>query len=128
MGVDGFSWIGLLTEEFDETVEFYTEVLGFELVSLDVAKYVAKFRLPSGQLYDVYGPRNRIRHAKYRAMDGPVIGLQVDDVVERRREMMSQGVRFITEVESNGDGVGRAFFVGPDERLYVIQSDVATDD
>ena len=75
MRVDGYSWVGLLTDEFEETVEFYTEVLGFELVSLDDAKYVANFRLPSGQQYDVYGPRNRIRHAKDRAMDGPVIGL-----------------------------------------------------
>ena len=126
MVVDGYGWIGLLTDEFDETVAFYTDVLGFELDSLDDVKYVARFSLPSGQRFEIYGPRNRIRHAKYRAMEGPVVGLDVADVEEARRDMMAQGIRFLTEVETNGDGVSRAFFMGPGNQLYTIQS-VATD-
>ena len=122
MVVDGYRWVGLLTDEFDETVSFYVDVLGFTLESLDEAKYVARFSLPSGQEFEVYGPRNRIRHAKYRAMEGPVVGLDVDDVAEARHEMMSHGIRFLTDVETNGDGVARAFFVGPGDQLYTIQS------
>ena len=122
MVVDGYRWVGLLTDEFDETVAFYMDVLGFALESLDEAKFVARFSLPSGQEFEVYGPRNRIRHAKYRAMEGPVVGLDVADVAEARREMIAQGIRFLTDVETNGDGVARAFFLGPGEQVYTIQS------
>ena len=120
MIVDGYRWIGLLSDEFFETVEFYTDVLGFELVTLDEAKYVARFSLPSGQAFEVYGPRNRIRNAKYRAMEGPVVGLHVEDVGTSRSEMMAAGVRFITDVETNGDGSSQAFFIGPGDQLYCL--------
>ena len=35
--------------------------------------------------------------------------------------MMARGVRFITDVETNGDGSARAFFVGPGDQLYSLQ-------
>jgi hypothetical protein len=42
---------------------------------------VTMFRFPSGQSIEVFGPSNRTRKAKYQHFNGPVIGLEVDDII-----------------------------------------------
>ncbi|MEE9298380.1 MAG: VOC family protein [Acidimicrobiia bacterium] len=122
MQVESYQWVGLLADDFEGTLRFFSQVLGFELEDKDDDKVVAMFRLPSGQQVEVFGPGNRDRKRKYRLMNGPVVGLQVPDVAAARRELIAQGFEFVTEVEESDDGASWAYFIGPDQRLYSIQN------
>lgn len=121
MRVTSINWIGVLTEDFEETIQFFTEVLGLSLEYQDEDKVITHFRLPSGQLFEIYGPSNRQRKEKYQLFNGPVLGFEVENVEAARQEMMASGVRFITEVERDPGGDAWAFFLGPKEMLLTIQ-------
>lgn len=121
MRVTSFNWVGMLTEDFEETIHFFSEVLGLSLEYRDEAKIITHFRLPSGQLLEIYGPSNRQRKEKYQLFNGPVLGFEVEDVGAARQEMVAKGVRFITEVERDPSGDAWAFFLGPEEMLFTIQ-------
>ena len=121
MRVTQLSWAGVLTEDFEDAVHFFSEVLGLLLEYRDEAKAIVHFRFPSGQLLEVYGPSNRQRKEKYRRFKGPVLGFQVEDVGVARQQMMARGVRFITEVETVPEGDEWAFFLGPEDKLFTIQ-------
>ena len=122
MRVEGYRWIGLLADDFEGTVEFFSGVLGLELEDLDEEKLIAMFRLPSGQGFEVFGPNNRERKHKYRLMDAPVVGLEVADVTGARDELVAQGVEFVTDVEAAPGGETWAYFLDPDNRLYSLQN------
>lgn len=122
MRAEGCRWIGLLVDDFEGTVEFFSEVLGLELENLDEEKVVAMFRFPSGQGFEVFGPNNRQRKHKYRLMDGPVVGLEVANVSVAREELIAHGVEFVTDVEAAPGGETWAYFLGPDDRLYSLQN------
>ena len=120
MRVTGFGWAGVLTENFEETLNFFSEVLGLSLEYQDEVKVLAHFRLPSGQLLELFGPSNRQRKEKYRWFNGPVLGFNVEDIEHTRQEMIARGVRFITEVETWEDEAW-AMFLGPEDRLFQIE-------
>ncbi len=125
MRVTGFNWVGVLTDDFEETIHFFAEVLGLSLEYRDEAKDIIHFRLLSGQLLELYGPSNRQRKEKYRWFNGPVLGLEVEDLGAARQEMLAKGVRFITEVERDPPtGDAWSYFLGPEEKLFTIQQPV----
>jgi catechol 2,3-dioxygenase-like lactoylglutathione lyase family enzyme len=123
MRVTGISWAGVLTEDFEATLHFFSEFLGLSLDYRDEARVLAHFRLPSGDLLEVYGPSNRQRKEKYRWFNGPALGFEVEDVEGARQEMIAHGVRFITEVET-WEGDAYALFLGPEDKLFEIQRPV----
>ena len=80
MRVAGISWAAVLTQDFEATLRFFSEILGLALDYRDVARVLAHFRLPSGRLLEIYGPSNRQRKEKYLWFNGPVLGFEVEDV------------------------------------------------
>lgn len=120
MRVKEISWAGVLTEGFEESVHFFSEVLGLSLEHRDEAKAIVHLRFPSGQLLEVYGPSNRQRKEKYRRFNGPALGFEVEEVEAARQQMMARGVRFISEVET-WEGDAWALFLGPEDKLFEIQ-------
>ena len=119
MHVTGIGWAGILTEDFESTLRFFSEGLGLSLVHRDEMKELAHFRFRSGQLLEVYGPGNRRRKEKYRWFNGPVLGFEVDDIQLARQEMLARGARFITEIES-WENERWSLFLGPQEKLFEI--------
>jgi catechol 2,3-dioxygenase-like lactoylglutathione lyase family enzyme len=61
MRVTGIGWVGVLTDDYEETLHFFSEILGLSLEYRNEDKVHAHFRLPSGQLLEVFGPSNRQR-------------------------------------------------------------------
>lgn len=120
MRVTGIGWLGVLTENYEEALHFFSEILGLSLEHRDEAKVLAHFWLPSGQLLEVFGPSNRQRKEKYRWFTGPEVGFEVEDVGVAYQEMVARGVRFITEVEIWEDHAW-AHFLGPEDTLFGIQ-------
>jgi hypothetical protein len=49
---------GIRTNHFSNTVLFLTEVLKLEIAYHEKEKEFARFRLPSGQLLEVFGTKN----------------------------------------------------------------------
>ncbi len=116
----GYSWVGIVTQDFEGTVRFFTEQLALPLTHRDDEAQFALFRLPSGQVFDVFGPENE--YASVHTTTGcPVVGFEVEDVRAAHEEMARQGVEFVTEVEEDEEGASWVYFRGPDGQLYELQ-------
>jgi hypothetical protein len=73
---------GIRSGAFANTVLFLTEVLDLEIVSHDKQEEFAQFKLPSGQILELFGPK-RIWHPFTTPPDWEVI---VADVRFRRQK------------------------------------------
>jgi catechol 2,3-dioxygenase-like lactoylglutathione lyase family enzyme len=73
MQVTGIGWAGILTEDFETSLRFFSDVLGLSLTYRDNTKELAHFRFYSGQLFEFYGPSNRERKEKYQLFRGSSI-------------------------------------------------------
>lgn len=114
MRVKSLGWMGVRTDRFLETVSFYRDLLGLEMLK-DEAD-AAWFRLEDGTEVHVYGPDDS-DHNFFEA--GPVVGLNVDDFDETRSRMITAGIQFVGNVQRDGL---RAWnhFLGPDGNVYEI--------
>lgn len=116
MKIRGFSWAGAPAADFDRANRFFREVLGLEMLLRNDERMIGIFKLPSGQLFEVFGPGNRYQEL----MDSPTIAFDVDDIDGARAELEAQGVRFVSEIERGSHGDAWTFFEGPDGYLYQL--------
>ena len=116
MDIQGYSWAGAATEDFDGAAHFFGQVLGLPTLMNDQDREIAIFQLPSGQLFEVFGPGS-----DYHAlMKTPAIAFDVADVEQAQAELEARGVEFVTQIERGQDGVAWCYFSGPDGFLYEI--------
>jgi catechol 2,3-dioxygenase-like lactoylglutathione lyase family enzyme len=114
--VRGLVWLGIRTEQFDQTVSLYRDVLGLQPFLQDATS--VRFRLPNGTEIHVYGPADD-DHRFFGS--APVVGLLVDDVELARAAMEAADVEFIGPIQS-ADGSRWNHFHGPDGNVYEIMS------
>ena len=119
MRVLGYSWVGIVTGDFEGTLRFFTETLGLPLARREDDAGFAHLRLPSGQLFEVFGPNSE--YADVHGDSRPVVGFEVEDVRAAQEELSRQGVEFVTEVEEVEEGASWVYFRGPEERLDELQ-------
>ncbi len=123
----GYSHAGMYTDDFEATISFLTDKLGLPLEWREEDTNFAGFRLPSGQLFEVFGPDSE-SYAEVQEFYGGVgpanalwLGFEVEDVEAAREELIQQeGVEFIHEVRWSEDGASWAKFRGPDGHLYSV--------
>lgn len=119
MTVTGFSFVGVRTARFAELVALYRDVLGMRMTK-DTPD-AAWFTTPGGDEVHVYGPGDG-DHEFF--LEGPVVGLLVDDFAVARAAMVAAGVEFIGEPQVAG-GVVWNHYRGPDGNVYeVMQRDL----
>jgi hypothetical protein len=119
MNVDGgVDWILICTDEFDQMVSFYRDVLrlpiaeqGTPVIDRQFTRY-ALVRMPDVTLEIVESPNG---------LKGPVVCLTVDDVAQARAEMRARRLEVITPVLSDGQGWGWTYVRSPDGTVYQIQ-------
>ncbi|HLD94985.1 MAG TPA: VOC family protein [Anaerolineales bacterium] len=116
MKIRGYSWAGAPTSDFDRTNRFFREDLGLEMLMRDDERMVGIFKLPTGQLFEVFGPGNRYQ----KLMNSPAIAFDVDDIDRARAELEAKGVKFVSEIERGSHGDAWTFFEGPDGYLYQL--------
>jgi catechol 2,3-dioxygenase-like lactoylglutathione lyase family enzyme len=116
MKIHGYSWAGAPTEDFDGTNRFFKEILGLEMIMRNDERMIGIFRLPTGQLFEIFGPGNRYQ----TLMNSPAIAFDVDDIDDARAELEGQGVRFISEIERSSQGAAWTLFEGPDGYIYQL--------
>ncbi len=116
MNIRGYSWAGAPTYDFDETNRFFREDLGLEMLMRDDKRMIGIFRLPTGQLFEVFGPGNRYQ----KLMNSPTIAFDVDDIDKACAELETRGIKFVSEIERGSHGDAWTFFEGPDGYLYQL--------
>jgi len=101
----GYSFAGIYTDDFEATISFLTDTLGLPLEWREEDTDFAGFRLPSGQLFEVFGSNSESYDEVREFYDGVgpanalFIGFEVEDVEAAREELIQQqGVEFIHEV------------------------------
>ena len=119
MGILGLGWAGLKVRDRAAAARFFAGTLGMEQVRASDLRDDTVFRLPSGQMIELFGPQS----AEYTLHDSAVVaGFEVDDVEAFRRDMSERGVEFVTEVEG-GPKYGRwCYFRGPEGGLFQVFS------
>jgi catechol 2,3-dioxygenase-like lactoylglutathione lyase family enzyme len=113
MRVLGYTWAGVRTAALRSAAHFFGDVLGISIVHGD--KGMVQFELPSGQLFEIFGPESRY----YPLHACPVLAFQVEDVRAARKELESRRVEFVTDVEGN-ESEAWTYFRGPDGYLYEL--------
>ena len=112
--------ISLATRSIDESIKFYTEILGLELVGTEevAEQKVRTSFLPVGE--------TEIEILESTAPDGPIakyidkkgegiqhIALRVDDLEAALEELKGKGVRLIDETPQRGAGGRKIAFIHP---------------
>ena len=119
MRVKRLAWLGTRTEEFDETVAFFRDVLGLSLHHEEPG--FSMFRLPGADrdFVEVFAA-DREDVGFYTT--GPVVGLLVDDVAAARDELGAAGLELLGEARlpDSPDGYGWFHFRGPDGNVYAV--------
>jgi catechol 2,3-dioxygenase-like lactoylglutathione lyase family enzyme len=114
VSVLGFTFVGVRTERFAEVRALYRDVLRMSMIKDE--PQAAWFVTPAGDQVHVYGPADD-EHDFF--LQGPVVGLQVDDFAATRTAMVAAGVRFIGEPQTAGDAIWNHYY-GPDGNVYEI--------
>ena len=113
MRILGYTWAGVRTTDLESATRFFAEVLGLSITH--ESEGLVQFEMPSGQLFEVFGRKNRY----YQFHACPVLAFQVENVREAREEIESRGVEFVTDVDGN-ESEAWTYFCGPDGYLYEL--------
>jgi catechol 2,3-dioxygenase-like lactoylglutathione lyase family enzyme len=97
----------------ESATRFFAEVLGLSITH--EGEGLVQFEMPSGQLFEVFGRKNRY----YQLHTCPVLAFQVENVRAARKEIESRGVEFVTDVDGN-ESEAWTYFRGPDGYLYEL--------
>lgn len=116
MELKGLVWVGTATDKYEETVRFFTEIMGLSVFHR--GEDLSILRLPTGEWVEVFGPGHE-HHDEFST--GPVVEFLVDDVAAARAELEERGVDFLHETHSWEDYTW-AHFRGPDGNIYGITS------
>ena len=119
----GYSWMGVYADDFEAAISFFTDKLGLPLEWRQEDTDFAGFRLLSGQLLEVFGPRWAESHGRYdgaHPSTSPILGFEVDDVEAAREELARKGVQFVTEALEFEEGASSAKFRGPNGQVYEL--------
>ena len=119
----GVEWICTCTTHFDETVAFFSNVMGLPVTEEGVpvtdtqfTRY-AQITMPNGVVLEVVEPGEAVRQL-YKAL---IVSITVDDLAQARRELEGRKVEFLTPVFDTGKGHGWTYFRAPDGNVYQIQ-------
>ena len=114
MKVRGVVWVGTRTAAFEETVQFFDEVLGIDVKRINPD--FAWSRMPNTSQLEVFGPGAR-DHLEFTT--GPVPEFLVDDLAAGIEELRAAGVEILGKpVADDGGGNGWVHFRAPDGNVY----------
>ena len=111
------AWVGTRTENFEETADFFRDLMGLQS-ELDLPGFRV-LKLPDGSKVEVFGPDSDMnRHFT----TGPVAGFLVDDIRTVSDELRSHGVEILL-TEEDESGNAWVHFVAPDGNIYEFTQD-----
>ena len=116
----GIVWLGVRTKKFNELLDFYHNKMGLPVVS--EAPGFAGLDLPNGDRLEIFSEEYKSQDGNdYKHFStGPVAGFLVDDVLQTKAEMETEGIEFIGPI-SEGEGSKWAHFKGVDGNTYELK-------
>jgi predicted enzyme related to lactoylglutathione lyase len=120
---DGINWVITCTDNFEQTVAFFRDVMGLAITAEGVpvtdtqfTRY-AQITLPTSGVLEIVEPAMEVRQL-YTA---PIVSFTVDDIGQARRELEEQQVVFVAPIFRTNDGWGWTYFRAPDGNVYQLQ-------
>jgi catechol 2,3-dioxygenase-like lactoylglutathione lyase family enzyme len=113
MHISKISWLGTRTDAHDQTVDFFTGVLGLRVMQQEPDFTVLS--LPDGSSVEVFGPAS----AYNRHLTHPVAGFLVDDLDHAAEELRAAGIEIVLPIQRADNG-GWLHFRAPDGFLYEL--------
>jgi catechol 2,3-dioxygenase-like lactoylglutathione lyase family enzyme len=112
--VKGFSWVGLGTDDYESSLRFFTEVLGFTVEASGDSQAI--LRVAPGQQLEIFGKEGRGKELN----TPPTIAFEVDDVTEAASALVAGGAELVGDVGS-WHGHEWQYFRTPDGHLFEIK-------
>ena len=112
--VKGFSWVGLGTDDYESSLRFFTEVLGFTVEASGDSQAI--LRVAPGQQLEIFGKEGRGKELN----PPPTIAFEVDDVTEAASALVAGGAELVGDVGS-WHGHEWQYFRTPDGHLFEIK-------
>ena len=120
MVVKAVSWVGIKTPDPRLLVEFFRDVMGFDL-QVDRPSF-AVFVLPSGDKVEVFGPDGP--DPEYQFAESPLVAaFLVNDIDEASRTLTNAGAELLGPRRTADDGYAWQHFRAPDARVYGLAYD-----
>ena len=116
MHVKGLTWLGLRTQQFEEMVKFFRNVMGMKPIREEPE--IAGFQLTDGTQVELYRSEEAF-HAFFTT--GPVVAFRVEDVDAARATMEAAGIEFIGPIQRAGK-TSWSHFLAPDGTVFEILS------
>ena len=116
MKVTGLSWVGVGTDDFARTLDFFTDVLGLRTAVADHARGVALLHAGEGHVVEIFGPGTRGRSLT----SPPVVAFEVEDVQAARAELLAAGVELIGDIGA-WNGFEWLYFRSPDAQVFAVK-------
>lgn len=115
VNVKGFSWVGVGTDDFAGTLDFFSKIVGLRPVVVE-ERGVAILKVSDGQILEIFGPGTQGRNMT----SPPVIAFEVDDVATARHELLDRGVEVLGDIGS-WNGFEWLKFRGPGGHIFALQ-------
>lgn len=112
----GFSWAGMVVQDFEGAVRFFSEIMAMPLAQLDNRNTLAHYRLSDGFLLEIIGSN----HPRQKILKHITVGFEVNNVLDMQNKLSQKGVPFIGDIEVSAEGYEFAFFNGPDNTQYAL--------
>lgn len=119
---EGITWIGVCTDNFEDSVSFFKNVMGLKVVQegtpkidIQYAKYCV-FDVGNEVMFELFQPTPEIV-GRY---SGPVVSFTVENL-EKSCDDMRGKVKFITPVIDDKMTWRWIYFQAPDKNIYQIQ-------
>ena len=121
MNVLRIGFLGTRTTNFQQTADFFQDVLG--LPTAWTKPDWTGFRLPTGKndFVEVFGPAKQDPNLYPESATGPLIAFIVDDLAGAHAEVAAAGIELLSDVIWVGDGFGWFFLRAPDGNVYCIE-------
>lgn len=116
MKVFGVVWAGVRTDAFEQTVDFFRDVLGVPLV--DVQPGFAWSKMPNSSQLEIFAADDR-DHQHFTT--GPVVEFLVEDVHAAAEELQAAGVELLGPIGGDAED-GWLHFRAPDGNVYGLAS------
>jgi len=121
MNVLRIGFLGTRTTNFQQTADFFQDILGLQTAW--TKPDWAGFKLPTGQndYLEVYGPTKHDPNLFPDSAGRLMVAFVVDDVVGAHAEVTAAGLETLGDVYWAAEGFGWFFLRAPDGNIYAIQ-------
>ena len=115
MKIKAVSWLGIATDRYPESLRFFTDVLGFEVVAGHEEQALLRIG-DSGQLLELFGREGRGKSLTRN----PVPAFEVEDVAAAKHELLANGVELVGDIGA-WNGFEWLYFKSPDGHLLSVK-------